>query len=420
MAEPATSPPGPEVWPLVAGVWFLALCLLIIAGLVAGFPDRLGALVVLCVLGIVSWLLREPDVRPEIQISFTSIVLVAAAGIVGPVGAGIVGAVSTLAQRGPPSPRIVRVFNIGLLTLLGVLGGLSFVAAGGSLESGVDMPRAHVVWRLGVPLLVVICVQMVVNAGVVALLMTRLGRGRFGDRFVALVRVSGMAYLGYGVLGLLFVALWVPAGLGWLSALLLAAPLLVSHWALVQYGAVERAHEQSIRVLAAARELADPAAGERGERVAQVGRLLGEELGVGLRVLEQVETLAPIYDIGRLSVAPDLAAGPTAADRPGGPLPLRAIAGADLLNGLTWLDDVRPVLEHLEDRADGAGRHGVPGEETPVAARIVAVAAAYVEAAALDPASAHAVVRADAGSRFDPRVVDALVPVLARLDGHRP
>lgn len=419
MAEPATSPPGPDVRPLVAGVWLLALSLLVVAGAVTGPPDRLGALAVLCVLGIVSWLLREPDVRPEIQISFTSIVLVAAAGIVGPVGAGIVGAVSTLVQRGPPDPRIVRVFNIGLLTLLGVLGGLSFIAAGGSLEAGVDMPRADVVRRLGVPLLVVICVQMVVNAGVVAWLMTRLGRGRFADRFIALVRVSGMAYLGYGILGLLFVVLWVPAGLGWLSALLLAAPLLVSHWALVQYGAVERAHEHSIRVLAAARELADPASGERGERVAQIGRLLGEELGVGMRVLEQVETLAPIYDIGRLSAAPS-ATGTAGTDGSDGTLPLRAVAGADLLDGLTWLDEVRPVLEHLEDRADGTGRPAPRAEETPVAARIVAVAAAYVEAGVLDPASAHTAVQAEAGSRFDPRVVDALAPVLVRLDGHRP
>ena len=40
-----------------------------------------------------------------------------------------------------------------------------------------------------------------------------------------------MAYIGYGIIGFLFVVLWIPAEVGWFSAFLVLAPLvLMLYW----------------------------------------------------------------------------------------------------------------------------------------------------------------------------------------------
>ena len=65
-----------------------------------GPPDSWTAVVVLAVLAMLSWVMREKDVGAKVLFSFTSIVLLAAAAIVTPFGAGLVGLSATLLQLG--------------------------------------------------------------------------------------------------------------------------------------------------------------------------------------------------------------------------------------------------------------------------------------------------------------------------------
>ena len=67
----------------------------------------------------------------------------------------------------------------------------------------------------------------------------------------------GFAYLGYGVSGFLFVILWIPAGVGPFSAVLILAPLFAARWAFVQYGHEKRAHQRTLSALVAAMETTD-------------------------------------------------------------------------------------------------------------------------------------------------------------------
>ena len=100
---------------------------------------------VLSGLGITSWLLRETDVGSRVQFSFISIILLAAAVIVGPVGAAIVGGLATVLQFNPEA-TIVRVFNVLLFICMGSLGGLTYVWVGGIEDPAVARPRPGSCW----------------------------------------------------------------------------------------------------------------------------------------------------------------------------------------------------------------------------------------------------------------------------------
>ena len=106
-----------------------------------------------------------------------------------------------------------------------------------------------------------------------ALLMSgvmRLSRGIPVRRFVAtMLTSSGPAYVGYGLIGFLFVILWVPAEVGPFSALLVLSPLFVARWAFVQYGEENSAHERTLRALVAAVETKDARTRGHSERVGQ-------------------------------------------------------------------------------------------------------------------------------------------------------
>jgi HD-GYP domain-containing protein (c-di-GMP phosphodiesterase class II) len=89
--------------------------------------------------------------------------------------------------------------------------------------------------------------------------------------------------------------------------------------------------------------------------------------------------------------------------------------------GGQWADLAPVVLAHHE-RWDGRGYpYGLPGEQIPLEARILAVADAYdamissrVYRQALSPAEARDELQNGAGSQFDPHVVAAFLEVLER------
>ncbi len=104
----------------------------------------------------------------------------------------------------------------------------------------------------------------------------RLDTGASFRRFVVdMLTTSGVAYMGYGVIGFLFVILWVPAGLGPFSAILIIPPLYVAKWAFAQYGDEERAHQRTLEALVAAVEMRDPYAVGHSERIARLSDWIG-------------------------------------------------------------------------------------------------------------------------------------------------
>ena len=115
--------------------------------------------------------------------------------------------------------------------------------------------------ELGLPLLIADVVQCLTNA----LLLAGVIHLYQGVPFLVFLRRvlvgSGVAYVGYGAIGFLFVILWFPAHLGPFSAVLILAPLLAARWAFIQFGDELRSHERTVDTLVTALATKDPGCG---------------------------------------------------------------------------------------------------------------------------------------------------------------
>ncbi|HEY7718449.1 MAG TPA: metal-dependent phosphohydrolase, partial [Pedococcus sp.] len=220
----------------------IAATLLCAGWLVAGWPEDPVAFVILLVLGVLSWVLRETNVGGRVQFSFTSIVLLASAVIVGPVGTGLIGLLSAAARPGRVA-WLVRLFNMAMISALGSITALVYLAAGGVTEMSELGPMALLL-NVGLPLMVADVAQCVANAVLLAGVMRAASGVPVRSQIGKLLNTTGLAYIGYGVIGFLFVVLWVPAEVGPFSAVLVLAPLFVARWAFIQYGDEQRSHER--------------------------------------------------------------------------------------------------------------------------------------------------------------------------------
>jgi putative nucleotidyltransferase with HDIG domain len=406
----------------VASVAALALGLALTGWLATGPPSDIYAVAVLSGLGITSWLLREIDVGSRIHLSFLSIILLTSAVVVGPVGAAIVGAAAAAVQK-ESQAVIVRLFNVALSSSLGSLGGLVYAWVGGLSDPSRSDSAGRILLLVGLPLMVADVAQCVVNAVLLAGVMRASGGPPVLTQIIKLLSTSGAAYVGYGVIGFLFVVLWLPAGVGWFSAVLVLAPLFVARWAFVQYGDELRAHERTLRALVTAVETKDPSNTGHSERTAQLAEWLAEMLGLGHKEIQDVRTAAMLHDIGKVCVPSRV----LRSRRPLGDddlviLAEHALSGVDLVQGIDFLVGSVDAIAHHHERFDGRGYPaGLSGDGIPLVARIVAVADTFDALTtsrpyrlALTVEEALDVVSTRADTQFDPSVVDALRRVLGR------
>ncbi len=412
----------PQPGRFIAGTVVLAACLFVLAWILVGPPHELLALVVLCALGTLSQALRESNIGQRVTLSFLSIVQIASIPLVGPVGAATVGGLSQAldVQRTRP---VARLFNLAMNICLGVVGGGVYLLAKG-VRALADMqsPEALVV-HVAAPLVLADAVQMTVNALLIAGIVHADRGTPFRVTFFGMINNSGVAYVGYGVIAFLFVVLWLPAGVGPFSAVLILAPLFVARWAIVQYGDEVRSHESALSALVTAVETKDPFVRGHSERVAQLVDWLAEPLSLSSQQASALRFAALLHDIGRVGLPARLIRGADASNSDD----LRSIAehadkGADLLRGVTFLEDSIDGVRQHHERWDGRGYpRGLQGEDICVIARVIAVADAFDSLTterpgrkARDTEGALTELVARAGAQFDPAVVKALSQVLER------
>jgi putative nucleotidyltransferase with HDIG domain len=380
------------------------------------------ALVVLCVLGILSESVRENEVGQRTSLSFTSIVSLGSVALVGPFGAAIVGAVPHLLGINKDRAQ-VRVFNSGMNSAQSAVGGFVYLLAGGAVDVTNVGGAGPLLLHVGAPLMladVVICfLNAVMLSGIV-----RLSQGIPIRRFVlGLLGTSGPAYIGYGLIGFLFVVLWVPAGVGPFSAVLILAPLFAARWAFVQYGDEQRAHERTLSALVAALETKDLYTRGHSERVALLCDLMAGSLTLSQQDTESVRFAGMLHDIGKLAIPIRvLRSADRLSDEDLANISTHSERGVEMVRGIEFLEGSFEAILHHHERMDGRGYpDGLSGEDIPLFARIIAVADAFDflttprwHRDALTVEDAVAEVRRHAGAQLDPLIVAALEHGLAR------
>ncbi len=388
--------------------------------LLHGKPDP-TPLLILCALGILSFNLREPNVGSRIGFSFLSIILLASASILGPFGAWVVGLISVSVVR-RKMRWFQRSFNIAMTAITGAAGAWAYVFARGASELD-GLTGIHLVLGVGLPLILADVVQCLVNAVLLSGVIHFFGGAPFGVLVRQILTTSGVAYIGYGVIGFLFVILWFPAKLGGFSALLVIVPLLAARWAFIQYGEELRSHERTIETLVTALARKDPGAAARSRSSARIAEWIAEELALAPSQIGTVRYAAILHEVGRLGIPTRLLRHPAESltDSERHVLDQHCAIGARMIEGIDFLEDARSGIQHQGEHYDGSGRpDGLAGPDIPVAARVVAVAGRFVELteerggrATLGSVEAFQLLGEEVG-RYDPTVLDAARVVLDR------
>jgi putative nucleotidyltransferase with HDIG domain len=385
-------------------------------------PDDVVPLVVLCVMGILSESVRGSDVGPRTTLSFTSIVSLSSVALIGPFGAAIVGGVPHLLGVNKDRAQ-VRVFNSAMTSAISAIAGFVYLLVGGLQVIGPALPAQDLLLRVGVPLMVADVALCLSNAVILSGIV-RLTQGIPVRRFVlGMLGTSGPTYIGYGVIGFLFVVLWIPAGVGPFSAVLVLAPLFVARWAFVQYGDELRAHERTLRALVTAVETKDLYTRGHSERVARLCDLMAGSLALSHQDTEALRFAGMLHDIGKLAIPTRVlrkADGLSGAELAS--MATHPALGVEMVRDIEFLAGSIEAILHHHERMDGRGYPaGLKGEQIPLFARIIAVADAFDSlTTSSSHRDAHTVEGAVAelhrrtGTQLDPTIVAGLERALAR------
>jgi len=163
--------------------------------------------------------------------------------------------------------------------------------------------------------------------------------------------------------------------------------------------------------------------GRPSDMIASLATGIGLELGLPEEEIERIRIASLLHDLGKLAVPPEILDKPTAlSDGEWQAIGEHPRIGQVILEQASGLREAIPVVLHHHERFNGGGYpHGLKGNEIPMGARIVSVADAYHAMVherpykdALTHEQALAELRRNAGSQFDPDIVDVFCTIYAQ------
>lgn len=180
----------------------------------------------------------------------------------------------------------------------------------------------------------------------------------------------------------------------------------------------------AITALAYAMEAKDKYTSGHSYRVAEMSLVIAQELGMDRSRIEKLRFAGVIHDIGKIGVKESILNKPA----PLTPAEFDNVkshpeTGAHILAPVVDDQEILKVVKHHHERYDGMGYpDGLPGEDIPLGARILAVADTYDAMTSDRPYRARVPIeetleeiRQAAGSQFDPVVVEAFLRVRKAL-----
>jgi HD-GYP domain-containing protein (c-di-GMP phosphodiesterase class II) len=181
---------------------------------------------------------------------------------------------------------------------------------------------------------------------------------------------------------------------------------------------LKRSHDSLLQVLSAALDLRDQATKGHSLRLARLALAIGSELGFSDKDLSHQEQAAMLHDMTTLELPKEILskAGPLTADE-WQKIQRHPELGYEMVMNAPFLRDAGEIILCHHERHDGGGYpSGLKGEDIPLAARVFAVADAYSAMTSDRPyrkavphAAAVREIGSNAGTQFDPTVVDAFL-----------
>lgn len=182
----------------------------------------------------------------------------------------------------------------------------------------------------------------------------------------------------------------------------------------------------TISALAAAVDAKDPYTFGHSNEVTEYAVAIAKEMGLSHSKIETIRIAATLHDIGKIGIDGSILNKPgklTADERL--VINRHPTIAVNILESLDFLQDTVPLILFHHERIDGKGYpSGIGGDAIPLGARIIAVVDSfnamvsdrpYRKAMELEVAIKE--LKDNAGTQFDPDVVDAFLKVLAKMEG---
>ena len=181
----------------------------------------------------------------------------------------------------------------------------------------------------------------------------------------------------------------------------------------------------SVRMLAAAIDAKDPYTRGHSERVARYSIGIGKNLGLSDKEMRNLRISALLHDVGKIGIDDRILRKPGAlSDDEFEVMKGHPAKGAAIMSGVAQLIDIIPGMKYHHEKWSGGGYpDGLVGDQIPMQARIVAIADTFDAMTtnrpyqkAMELGYVVDKIKSFAGTRFDPRVVEAFVQAVKRGD----
>jgi len=162
--------------------------------------------------------------------------------------------------------------------------------------------------------------------------------------------------------------------------------------------------------------------GRPSDMIASLATGIGLEMGLPREEIKRIRIASLLHDLGKIAIPEEILDKPaTLSDAEWQAIGEHPRIGQIILEQASSLREAIPVVLHHHERFNGGGYpHGLKGNEIPIGARIVAVADAYHAmvhdrpySAAQSHEDALEELRLNAGTQFDPNVVEVFCTVYA-------
>jgi putative nucleotidyltransferase with HDIG domain len=183
---------------------------------------------------------------------------------------------------------------------------------------------------------------------------------------------------------------------------------------------------QTISALASAIEMRDAYTGGHTARVTAYSLLMGEQLGLTPKEMEDLRTGGPLHDIGKIGIDDAILRKPDKlTDAEFDTMKTHTTLGDDILKAIPEMREIRPIVRSHHERWDGRGYPDkLAGEAIPLLARVVAVADSFDAMTTRRPYNTNSVktpeqafveVERCRGTQFDPQCADAFLAVKEKV-----
>ena len=265
---------------------------------------------------------------------------------------------------------------------------------------------------------VLVLVYFLVNSCLVHVVVSALN----DEPFLRHYPFKGDLLMGYLFQGVLAMILVLVARQHQALTILIVAPLWGVRFSLEKIVELREMNEQLVHSFADALDLRDHETAGHTRRVATLARLIGRQLGLSRRELDDIYAAGSLHDLGKIGIPERVLDNRgSLSDQDWGLIHTHPELGARIIDPVPALAGTAALIRACHEHWDGSGYpHGLRGEQIPLGARVVFTCDAYHAMRehrpyqpSLSAEEARHRLEQLAGKHFDPAVVAAL---LAHLD----